>query len=151
MSNACTCTISIENQRGKDTNYSILMDPNQFSGDGKPLMNTWWSSSIPNGTTSEVPMGTGLYGCKQPYKHPHQLNSQVSPLFTVGSNNQSLSSFEVAKVVANDIRPGIPLMNGRGTSRPAGLGIHSDLSSMLHIFHLQERFNRSTLGMYRTS
>jgi hypothetical protein len=114
-------------------------------------MNTWWSSSIPNGTTSEVPMGTGLYGCKQPYKHPHQLNSQVSPLFTVGSNNQSLSSFEVAKVVANDIRPGIPLMNGRGTSRPAGLGIHSDLSSMLHIFHLQERFNRSTLGMYRTS
>jgi hypothetical protein len=83
MSNACTCTISIENQREKDTNYSILMDPNQFSGDGKPVMNTWWSSSIPNGTTSEVPMGTGLYGCKQPYKHPHQLNSQVSPLFTV--------------------------------------------------------------------
>ncbi|KAI5460509.1 hypothetical protein BGZ63DRAFT_404980 [Mariannaea sp. PMI_226] len=53
--------ISVENDRGANTNYAIFMEPPQFSGGQQPWMNVWYTSFVPYHGSFEVRTGLDYY------------------------------------------------------------------------------------------
>ncbi|PNP52489.1 hypothetical protein THARTR1_06957 [Trichoderma harzianum] len=41
-------TISVENQRGQNTNYAVFMNPPEFTGGQQSWMNVWYTSFVPH-------------------------------------------------------------------------------------------------------
>jgi len=54
-------TISIENNRGANTNYAVFMEPPEFTGGQQPWMNVWYTSFVPHGGSFEVRTGLDFY------------------------------------------------------------------------------------------
>ncbi|KAK1240116.1 hypothetical protein MKX08_007558 [Trichoderma sp. CBMAI-0020] len=54
-------TISIENNRGANTNYATFMEPPEFTGGLQPLMNVWYSTFAPQGGSFELRTGMDFY------------------------------------------------------------------------------------------
>jgi hypothetical protein len=57
-------TISIENNRGANTNYATFMDSPEFTGGLQPSMNVWYTSFVPHGGSFELRTGMDFYACK---------------------------------------------------------------------------------------
>jgi hypothetical protein len=57
-------TISVENERGENTNYAVFMEPPQFSGGMQPWMNVWYTSFVPYHGHFEIRTGSDYYACK---------------------------------------------------------------------------------------
>ncbi|KAE8357181.1 hypothetical protein BDV27DRAFT_94477 [Aspergillus caelatus] len=54
-------TISVQNQRGANTNYAIFMEPPQFSGGQQPWMNVWFTQFVPDQGSFEVQTELDFY------------------------------------------------------------------------------------------
>ncbi|PYI18599.1 hypothetical protein BO99DRAFT_433329 [Aspergillus violaceofuscus CBS 115571] len=54
-------TISVENRRGANTNYAIMMDTPEFTGDQEPWLNVWYTMFIPFHGSFEVNTGDDFY------------------------------------------------------------------------------------------
>lgn len=60
-------TISLRNERGADTQYSIFMEPPEFANGGtQPWMNVWRSESLANNQTSKITSPADCHACKKP-------------------------------------------------------------------------------------
>ncbi|KIN03349.1 hypothetical protein OIDMADRAFT_51318 [Oidiodendron maius Zn] len=54
-------TISVENNRGANTNYAVFMEPPQFTGGQQPWMNVWYTSFVPYHGNFEIRTGVDFY------------------------------------------------------------------------------------------
>ncbi|EHK47165.1 uncharacterized protein TrAtP1_010180 [Trichoderma atroviride] len=54
-------TISIENNRGANTNYATFMEPPEFTGGLQPFMNVWYTAFVPQGGSFELRTGMDFY------------------------------------------------------------------------------------------
>ncbi|KAL7784536.1 hypothetical protein V8C37DRAFT_357296 [Trichoderma ceciliae] len=54
-------TISVENDRGANTNYAVFMDPPEFTGGQQPWMNVWYTSFVPYHGNFEIQTGVDFY------------------------------------------------------------------------------------------
>ncbi|KAL6875858.1 hypothetical protein HDV57DRAFT_510669 [Trichoderma longibrachiatum] len=53
--------ISVENERGENTNYAVFMEPPEFSGGQQPWMNVWYTSFVPYHGNFEIRTGNDFY------------------------------------------------------------------------------------------
>ncbi|RFU72136.1 hypothetical protein TARUN_10123 [Trichoderma arundinaceum] len=54
-------TISVENNRGENTNYAVFMEPPEFTGGQQPWMNVWYTSFVPYHGSFEIRTGVDFY------------------------------------------------------------------------------------------
>ncbi|RAK77811.1 uncharacterized protein BO72DRAFT_527298 [Aspergillus fijiensis CBS 313.89] len=54
-------TIDVENQRGANTAYAVMMDTPDFSGDHKPWLNVWYTAFVPFRGSFSVETGEDFY------------------------------------------------------------------------------------------
>ncbi|KAL7918269.1 hypothetical protein ACQKWADRAFT_304582 [Trichoderma austrokoningii] len=54
-------TISVENNRGANTNYATFMETPEFTGGQQPFMNVWYTSFVPYGGSVEIRTGMDLF------------------------------------------------------------------------------------------
>lgn len=82
-------TISVENQRGANTNYAVFMNPPDFTGGQQPWMNVWYTSFVPYHGSFEVHTGADFYACRKIsellYTCPSMLMSDLTGVGTVPS------------------------------------------------------------------
>lgn len=57
-------SISVENNRGANTNYAVFMEPPQFSGGMENWMNVWYTSFVPYHGSFEIRTGLDYYACR---------------------------------------------------------------------------------------
>ncbi|PON25324.1 hypothetical protein TGAM01_v205618 [Trichoderma gamsii] len=97
-------TISIENNRGANTNYATFIDSPEFTGGLQPFMNVWYTSFVPNGGSFELRTGTDFYawtGTVPTAPAPGVIvNSGMSLLARLGTTSVPGSTFE-KKVIQN--------------------------------------------------
>lgn len=65
---ATSYTISVENQRGQNTNYAVFMNPPEFTGGQQPWMNVWYTSFVPYHGSFEIRTGADFYACRKTSK-----------------------------------------------------------------------------------
>lgn len=80
-------TISVENQRGENTNYAVFMNPPDFTGGQQPWMNVWYTSFVPYHGSFEVRTGADFYACRKIFELlyicPSMLMSDLTGVGTV--------------------------------------------------------------------
>ncbi|KAM0520694.1 hypothetical protein ACHAPE_003091 [Trichoderma viride] len=91
-------TISIENNRGANTNYATFMDSPEFTGGLQPFMNVWYTSFVPHGGSFELRTGMDFYawtGTVPTAPAPGVIvNSGMSLLARLGSDSVPGSTFQ---------------------------------------------------------
>jgi hypothetical protein len=64
-------TISVENERGANTNYAVFTEPPEFAGGQQPWMNVWYTSFVPYHGSFEIRTGSDFFACmKRPEPDP---------------------------------------------------------------------------------
>ncbi|KAJ4148072.1 hypothetical protein LMH87_002560 [Akanthomyces muscarius] len=95
-------TISVENNRGENTNYAVFMDTPQFSDGQEPWMNVWYTSFVPYGGSFEVRTGVDFYawtGTVPTNPAPGVVvNSGMSLLSNLGTPSNPGSTFDMKLV-----------------------------------------------------
>jgi len=91
-------TISVENNRGENTNYAVFMEPPQFSGGQQPFMNVWYTSFVPYRGNFEIRTGLDFYawvGTVPASPAPGVVvNSGMSQLARLGATSTPGSTFD---------------------------------------------------------
>ncbi|KAL6695514.1 hypothetical protein J3F84DRAFT_374568 [Trichoderma pleuroticola] len=91
-------TISVENQRGQNTNYAVFMNPPDFTGGQQSWMNVWYTSFVPHHGNFEVRTGADFYawvGTVPTAPSPGVVvNSGMSLLARLGTTGASGSTFD---------------------------------------------------------
>lgn len=60
-------TISVENERGANTNYATFMESPSFTGGQQPFLNVWYTTFLPYHGSFEIRTEGDFYACKQRY------------------------------------------------------------------------------------
>ncbi|KAL7942067.1 hypothetical protein V8C42DRAFT_333498 [Trichoderma barbatum] len=91
-------TISVENERGANTNYAVFMNPPDFTGGQQPWVNVWYTSFVPHGGTFEIRTGADFYawvGTVPTSPAPGVVvNSGMSLLARLGTTSTPGSTFD---------------------------------------------------------
>ncbi|TFB01842.1 hypothetical protein CCMA1212_006321 [Trichoderma ghanense] len=91
-------TISVENERGENTNYAVFMEPPEFTGGQQPWMNVWYTSFVPNHGNFEIRTGMDFYawvGTVPTAPAPGVIvNSGMTLLARLGTDGEPGSTFE---------------------------------------------------------
>ncbi|PYI35500.1 hypothetical protein BP00DRAFT_334200 [Aspergillus indologenus CBS 114.80] len=92
-------TIEVENQRGANTNYAVMMDTPEFTGDQEPWLNVWYTMFIPFHGNFDVNTGDDFYawvGTVPTSPAPGVIvSSGMSLLARLGSEGVPGSTFEM--------------------------------------------------------
>ncbi|KAM3070198.1 hypothetical protein ACMFMG_003764 [Clarireedia jacksonii] len=97
-------TISVENERGANTNYAVFMEPPHFTGGSQPWMNVWYTVFVPYHGSFEVRTGEDVYawtGTVPTAPSPGVVvNNGMTLLARLGSSENPGSTFE-HKIIQN--------------------------------------------------
>ncbi|QUC23378.1 uncharacterized protein UV8b_07619 [Ustilaginoidea virens] len=97
-------TISVENNRGANTNYAVFMEPPEFTRTRETFMNVWFTSFVPYGGNFEVRTGNDYFpwvGTVPTRPAPGVIvNSGMSLLGNLGTSSSPGSTFDM-KVIEN--------------------------------------------------
>ncbi|RAL12481.1 uncharacterized protein BO97DRAFT_57954 [Aspergillus homomorphus CBS 101889] len=92
-------TISVENQRGANSNYAVFFDTPEFTGGHEPWLNVWYTSFVPYQGNFEIRSGNDYYawvGSVPTRPAPGVIvNNGMSLFAQTGTNSNPGSTFDL--------------------------------------------------------